>query len=166
MWNAAPRDSPRFTGKKSRVEHGGRRCPETRLLVRRGFYCSAVDLTTYSTFTALFALFANVLTIGMLVVLIGARFGNARLSEAREWLRDALRDVGVWLAAAVATASTVGSLLYSEVYDLIPCRLCWYQRVAMYPLALVLITGLALHLARDRHQSAHRLGDEIVSRLV
>ena len=31
------------------------------------------------------------------------------------------------------------SLLYSEVYDLIPCRLCWYQRVAMYPLALVLI---------------------------
>lgn len=107
--------------------------------MRAGFYCSVVDLSAYSTFTALFALFANVLTVGLVVVLVGARFGFARLQHAREWLREALREVGVWLAAAVATAATIGSLLYSEVYDLIPCRLCWYQRIAMYPLAVVLI---------------------------
>ncbi|MDP8932068.1 MAG: disulfide bond formation protein B [Actinomycetota bacterium] len=40
-----------------------------------------------------------------------------------------------WLVAATAT---LGSLYYSEVAGLIPCELCWYQRIAMYPLAVVL----------------------------
>jgi disulfide bond formation protein DsbB len=31
-----------------------------------------------------------------------------------------------------------GSLYFSEVADFIPCTLCWYQRIAMYPLALIL----------------------------
>jgi disulfide bond formation protein DsbB len=34
--------------------------------------------------------------------------------------------------------ATLGSLYYSEVADFPPCRLCWYQRVGMYPLAVVL----------------------------
>ena len=41
----------------------------------------------------------------------------------------------------VALASTVGSLTYSEVYAFEPCRLCWYQRIAMYPLVPVLLMG-------------------------
>lgn len=40
-----------------------------------------------------------------------------------------------WLVAAVATG---GSLYYSEVAGLIPCELCWFQRIAMYPLSVVL----------------------------
>ena len=44
-----------------------------------------------------------------------------------------------WFQAAVATA---GSLFFSEVMDLPPCVLCWYQRIAMYP--LVLILGVAI----------------------
>ncbi len=39
----------------------------------------------------------------------------------------------------MATSSTIGSLIYSEYFDLIPCRLCWYQRTAMYPLAIILM---------------------------
>lgn len=42
------------------------------------------------------------------------------------------------LAAAVATG---GSLYYSEVVGFVPCLLCWYQRIAMYPLVLVLGVG-------------------------
>jgi disulfide bond formation protein DsbB len=49
-----------------------------------------------------------------------------------------------WGTAAVATA---GSLYYSEVAGLVPCVLCWYQRIAMYPLVLVL--GVAF-VAADR----------------
>jgi len=45
-----------------------------------------------------------------------------------------------WLVAAL---STLGSLFFSEVMDLIPCVLCWYQRIFMFPLALILL--LALH---------------------
>lgn len=45
------------------------------------------------------------------------------------------------VAALVAAVATVGSLTYSGVYDFEPCRLCWYQRIAMYPLAVVLLVG-------------------------
>ena len=43
-----------------------------------------------------------------------------------------------WAVAAVATA---GSLYLSDVVGLVPCLLCWYQRIAMYPLVLVLGVG-------------------------
>jgi disulfide bond formation protein DsbB len=52
-----------------------------------------------------------------------------------------LADVRQWalpLAAAVALTTTLGSLYYSEIADFVPCRLCWYQRIAMYPLPLIL----------------------------
>ncbi|KYH27619.1 disulfide formation protein [Halalkalicoccus paucihalophilus] len=48
---------------------------------------------------------------------------------SREWLA-----IGT-LVAAIATA---GSLYFSEILGLVPCDLCWYQRVFMYPLVLVL----------------------------
>ncbi|MCO4769163.1 MAG: disulfide bond formation protein B [Deltaproteobacteria bacterium] len=45
----------------------------------------------------------------------------------------------VWL---LATAATAGSLFFSEVMDFPPCSLCWYQRIFMYPLVLVVGVGL------------------------
>ena len=44
-----------------------------------------------------------------------------------------------WL---VATVSTLGSLFFSEVMALPPCTLCWYQRIFMFPLPIVLFMGL------------------------
>lgn len=44
-----------------------------------------------------------------------------------------------WVVALVAT---LGSLYYSEVRLFLPCELCWYQRIFMYPQAVIL--GLAL----------------------
>lgn len=49
-----------------------------------------------------------------------------------------------WVVASVATG---GSLFFSEVMDFPPCVLCWYQRICMYP--LVLILGAAF-LSEDR----------------
>ena len=49
-----------------------------------------------------------------------------------------VQPVALWLAWAVALVATLGSLYYSEVAHFIPCTLCWYQRIAMYPLAIVL----------------------------
>lgn len=45
-----------------------------------------------------------------------------------------------WLIAAV---SMLGSLFFSEVMGLQPCVLCWYQRIFMYPLAVILLIGLS-----------------------
>ncbi len=52
--------------------------------------------------------------------------------------RNALLLAFAWLVALVAT---LGSLYYSEVRNFIPCTLCWYQRIAMYP--LVFLLGIA-----------------------
>lgn len=49
-----------------------------------------------------------------------------------------LRDHATAAAAAVAITATAGSLWYSEVAGFVPCELCWYQRIAMYPLAVLL----------------------------
>ncbi len=46
------------------------------------------------------------------------------------------------LAWLVAATSMSGSLYYSEIAGYIPCELCWWQRIAMYPLVLVL--GIAV----------------------
>lgn len=44
-----------------------------------------------------------------------------------------------WITASVAT---LGSLFFSEVMLYPPCVLCWYQRICMYPLVLILLAGL------------------------
>ena len=46
---------------------------------------------------------------------------------------------GAWLVAAV---SSLGALFLSEIVGVPPCVLCWYQRVFMFPLAIVLAVGL------------------------
>ena len=48
----------------------------------------------------------------------------------------------LFLAWLVALVSTLGALFASEVLDMAPCLLCWYQRIAMFP--LVILLGLAL----------------------
>ena len=37
----------------------------------------------------------------------------------------------------VALAASIGSLFFSEVMDFVPCSLCWYQRILMYPLSIL-----------------------------
>ena len=46
---------------------------------------------------------------------------------------------GAWLIAGV---STLGALFFSEVMQIPPCVLCWYQRIFMFPLVLILPIGL------------------------
>lgn len=50
-----------------------------------------------------------------------------------------------WLAAIV---STLGSLFFSEVLKFIPCTFCWYQRILMYP--LVILLGIAFYHQDDK----------------
>lgn len=55
----------------------------------------------------------------------------------------------IWLVSLLAT---LGSLFFSEVMGLPPCVLCWYQRIAMYPVVVVTSVGL---LARDRRVASY-----------
>ncbi|WP_435184707.1 disulfide bond formation protein B [Halobellus sp. EA9] len=46
--------------------------------------------------------------------------------------------LGLGLATLVASVATAGSLYFSLGLGLVPCELCWYQRILMYPLVVVL----------------------------
>jgi disulfide bond formation protein DsbB len=99
-----------------------------------------VDVATFNLFFALLAL----------VALAGALLVVASLVVPHGPLRRARVDIGSaapWLAALVAATCMAGSLYYSEVAHFTPCRLCWYQRICMYPLALLLSVAA---VRRDR----------------
>jgi disulfide bond formation protein DsbB len=88
-------------------------------------------------------LFAALLTlgcIGLLVAVVVLAVAGRRNAGAAE-LSHAIHDAGPWIAFLVAATATVGSLYFSEVADFVPCRLCWFQRIAMYPLSAILLVG-------------------------
>ena len=53
--------------------------------------------------------------------------------------RNWLLLFGAWL---ISTLAALASLFFSEVMEFAPCSLCWYQRIFMYPLVIVLAVGL------------------------
>ena len=53
----------------------------------------------------------------------------------------------VYLAWFVSLTSALGSLFFSEVMKLLPCVLCWYQRIELYPLVAIFTVGV---LQRDQ----------------
>jgi disulfide bond formation protein DsbB len=53
------------------------------------------------------------------------------------WVRRAIWGYELWLAFLVSATATGGSLFFSEIANFVPCELCWYQRIFMYPVAIV-----------------------------
>ena len=72
-------------------------------------------------------------------------------------MRNSLKELAIrrsllpYVAWVVALVATVGSLFFSEVMELPPCLLCWYQRIAMYPLVIVIGTGIIMADTRMRY---------------
>jgi disulfide bond formation protein DsbB len=60
-----------------------------------------------------------------------------------EFTRETLRGSELWLAFGVALVATGGSLFFSEIAHFVPCKLCWFQRIGMYPLVLLALPALA-----------------------
>lgn len=96
-----------------------------------------MDTETVTLFFALLATLAQVVVLVGIVLFVGARLSSA-VAGVRDRVRAAVGPSAVALAALVATTCTLGSLYLSEVAHFPPCRLCWYQRIAMYPLVVVL----------------------------
>ena len=92
---------------------------------------SAETLSFYNTLLAMLSLVALVVAIS----LVGYRVFRGP---------DAVASIGpaaLWMAWVVALVATLGSLIYSEVIHFLPCRLCWFQRIAMYPMSVILLIG-------------------------
>lgn len=97
--------------------------------------------STLSTVELLSALLAVAAQVGLALLLVSALVARAGVHGARRLLAAIRAAVGPqaiaigWLAAALAVG---GSLWFSEAQHFLPCKLCWYQRTMMYPLAIVL----------------------------
>jgi len=61
--------------------------------------------------------------------------GTRAADSASAWLL-------VFACWVIATVSTLGALFFSEIVELPPCVLCWYQRIFMFPLVLLLPAAL------------------------
>ena len=73
-------------------------------------------------------------------VMLQTRTNPSRMNDALPYL--------AWVTALVAMG---GSLVFSEVMELPPCVLCWYQRIAMYPLVVVIGVGIVLRDTRVKY---------------
>lgn len=96
-----------------------------------------MDQDAVILFFALLATLAQLVVVAALVLWLGAKVSPA-LDRAKRSVLATVGPQALALAAVVALVCTLGSLYLSEVAHFLPCRLCWFQRTAMYPLVVVL----------------------------
>jgi disulfide bond formation protein DsbB len=112
-----------------------------------------MSVQTISTFFAVATvLLGAMVTVGAVLGLLG-RF-SAGAARAWETLVVSVGEHARRIAWAMAVVATLGSLYYSEIAGFVPCTYCWYQRIAMYPLALILGIAVVTRDARPARYSA------------
>ena len=100
-----------------------------------------MEVTTVISFYALLAL-VGIVILAWFAIMFLASFLADNVAEGFAGIRYRLTPFALTAAWAVALLAAAGSLYFSESANYIPCTLCWYQRIAMYP--LVLILGIAI----------------------
>jgi len=108
-----------------------------------------MTVDTVSLFLALLAVVAEIATLVAVVLVVGGRFSPA-LRRLRQQAVEAVSPSALSLAAVVAAVCMGGSLYFSEVANFPPCKLCWYQRYAMYPLVPILAVAAWKNSTRVR----------------
>ncbi len=92
---------------------------------------------TMRLFFAMLAVGANIVVIAYVAVAIAARWSPAASGQL-DRINGFLDGFELLFGAIAAGTATLGSLYLSEIVHLIPCTDCWYQRIAMYPIAVIL----------------------------
>jgi disulfide bond formation protein DsbB len=101
-----------------------------------------MPVETMQTLTSLLSLIAILGALALLVTRVLAVW-----SPLAHEVGSLVSKAALPLAWLVAAGSMAGSLWFSEVANYAPCKLCWYQRIAMYPLAVILLVAM---VRRDR----------------
>lgn len=78
-------------------------------------------------------------------------------------IKSWLSEYSLYLSWAIALVSLVGSLYFSEIMGIAPCILCWFQRIAMYPLVIIIAIGI---IRKDKAVSAYVLPLSIIGVVV
>jgi disulfide bond formation protein DsbB len=89
---------------------------------------------------AVVSFFAGLGVVGQVLDVVLIAIGILALVGLRGplgWLRRLVWGYELWCAFVVAALATGGSLFLSEVAGFVPCELCWFQRICMYPLSIL-----------------------------
>ena len=78
---------------------------------------------------------------------------EAKAAWAESWLAH-VRASGLWIMCAITTGAMVGSLYFSESVGYAPCKLCWYQRIGIYSIAIITFVAA---LRRDKNIGVYSL---------
>lgn len=108
-----------------------------------------LPLPTMRLFFAMLALATNVVVVYYVVVAVGALWSD-RVKRLSESFHELVSGQELLFGTLVSGTAMLGSLYLSEIANLPPCRLCWYQRYAMYPIAVVLAVAAWRREARVR----------------
>ena len=88
------------------------------------------------------------------LLLVAALLRLAGVRGPLEAIRSAIWGYELWAAFVVAAVATGGSLFFSEIAHFVPCELCWFQRICMYPLSIVTVLAA---LANDHRVARYLL---------
>jgi disulfide bond formation protein DsbB len=109
-----------------------------------------MTVATVETFYALLAIVAiSLVAVTLFVQILAFLSIDGRM--ARDRIAAVVAPNALLVATMIAVLATAGSLFFSQVAHFEPCRLCWYQRMAMYPLIVILGFAAWRH---DRHAVA------------
>ena len=108
---------------------------------------------THDTIVALAVLGVVGQVIAGLMILVGGAAALGARGPLR-MLREAIWGYELWAAFVVAAIATGGSLFFSEIAHFVPCELCWFQRICLYPLS---ITTLLAAIAGDHRVARYLL---------
>jgi disulfide bond formation protein DsbB len=96
--------------------------------------------------------------LGVATLVGGLVTGLALLLEGKatwavSWLAQ-VRASGLWIMCAITTGAMVGSLYFSESVGYAPCKLCWYQRIGIYSIAIITFVAA---LRRDKNIATYSM---------
>lgn len=113
---------------------------------------------TLDTTLAALAIVAQVAAVLIVAAIVAAALSpRARGALVGSW--DTVSRQAAWAAWVTAALATAGSLYFSESAGYLPCRLCWFQRIAMYPLVAIVLVGILL---RDRRMPLYAFAFPLV----
>ena len=102
-----------------------------------------VNQEAFQLFSAILALAVLVGGLGTFAALV---FEN-RMTWTSAWLTQ-VRASGLWIICMITTGAMVGSLYFSEKVGFAPCKLCWYQRIGIFSIAII---SFAAALRNDKN---------------
>ena len=82
------------------------------------------------------------LFVGLLVLLFILKFVLKKDTKLYQGIVHFLQDHYLFLGFLVSLVATLGSLFYSDVMGFPPCKLCWFQRIFMYPQPILFLIAM------------------------